>query len=167
MRLCGLVFTATVALDQLTKLWVRHAIGLRDLWPVVEPCFDLCHVENPGAAWGMFAGRRWALLAVSAVSAAVFWACRRTLLAGGRVGQVLTGLLFGGLVGNAIDRAVFGTVTDFLRVHWRDVWDFPAFNVADSAICVAAGLYLLRSILESRGRAARAPTTSGDPEAGQ
>lgn len=161
MRLCGFTFVTVVALDQLTKLCVRRFIALHEARVVLTPCLDICHVENPGAAWGMFAGHRWPLIAVSLATGLVFIAARRTLLAGGRIGHILTGLLFGGLVGNVIDRLLYGTVTDFIHVHWRAVWDFPAFNVADSALCIAAGLFVLRSFLESRRTRGAANGDSG------
>ena len=63
----------------------------------------------------------------------------RVLPAGGRIGAVAIGLVFGGAVGNLIDRARFGAVVDFVDVHWHD-WHWPAFNVADSAITVGVAL---------------------------
>jgi signal peptidase II len=75
----------------------------------------------------------------------------RVLPTGGVTGVIAVGLIFGGAVGNLIDRARFGAVVDFVDVHWR-TWHWPAFNVADSAISVGVALLALRLLRE------RAPT---------
>ena len=59
-------------------------------------------------------------------------------------------LIFGGAVGNYIDRLRFGYVVDFLDFHYKDAWTYPAFNVADSCICVAAGMFVLSSLFEKK-----------------
>jgi signal peptidase II len=77
------------------------------------------------------------------------------LPAGDSIGKVAIGLIFGGAVGNLIDRARFGAVVDFVDVHWRG-WHWPAFNVADSAITIGVALLALRLIAD------RAPADTSD-----
>ena len=115
--------------------------------PVMDPCFELRLVHNPGAAWGMLAGRRFVLAGVSAAMLALLAWNRRDLCAM-RLSRLASGLLAGGIVGNLVDRVLraSGRVVDFLHVHWRDAWDFPTFNVADSAITVGVALLLLASL---------------------
>jgi signal peptidase II len=72
---------------------------------------------------------------------------------GGWAGQFAIGLIFGGAVGNLVDRARFGAVVDFVDLHWRG-WHWPAFNVADSAITVGVALLALRLLND---RSAPAP----------
>jgi signal peptidase II len=76
----------------------------------------------------------------------------RVLPTGGVLGIVAVGLIFGGAVGNLIDRARFGAVVDFVDVHWRS-WHWPAFNVADSAISVGVALLALRLLRERPAKA--------------
>jgi signal peptidase II len=87
---------------------------------------------------------RWTVAALSLVALAVLArVALRVLPAGGWTGRMAIGLIFGGAVGNLIDRARFGAVVDFVDVYWRG-WHWPAFNVADSAITVGVALLALR-----------------------
>ena len=143
----ALLAAAVIALDQLTKMVAldRLAPGV----PVeVTPWFSLTLVMNPGLAFGVLsgvpAGWRW-VVAVLSVGALVVLArvALRVLPAQGWPGLVAVGLIFGGAVGNLIDRVRWGAVVDFIDVHWQD-YHWPAFNVADSAISVGVALLALR-----------------------
>ena len=130
-----------VATDQLTK-WLAVA-RLRPLGSitVIPNIFNLSYVENIGAAWGMLAGQRWLLIGFAVVSVAFMFWKRRQLFSGFPCSTAVQSLLYGGILGNSIDRIAFGRVIDFLDFHWG-ASHFPAFNVADSAICCGAFLYL-------------------------
>lgn len=144
---------AIIVLDQLTKLWIVDAIPEGGSVYVL-PVFNLIHTYNPGAAWSMFAeaggAQRWVFsgLAIVVSIALVIWLRKLVLSAQTLLVAGLT-LILGGAIGNVIDRLRLGHVVDFLQVHWKDSY-FPAFNVADSAITVGAGLVILDSILEGR-----------------
>ena len=89
-------------------------------------------------------GWRWVVAALSLVALAVLArVALRVLPAGGWMGRLAIGLIFGGAVGNLVDRARFGAVVDFVDVYWRG-WHWPAFNVAGSAITVGVALLALR-----------------------
>lgn len=142
-------------LDQLTKWLVGKHIPLHDAIPVIPGYFDLVHYQNKGAAFGMFSGMsdefRMYFFHIVAVLAVIILAVFFVRLAGGWLLPVAISLIFGGIAGNTADRIRLGTVTDFISVHIRDVvWNFevfgrqfnipldwPAFNIADSAITVA------------------------------
>lgn len=142
-------------LDQLTKWLVRKFIPLHDAIPLIAGYFDLVHYQNKGAAFGMFSGMsdqlRLVFFYAVAVLAVIILAVFFVRLAGGYLLPVAISLIFGGIAGNTTDRIKFGTVTDFISVHIRDValnfelfgrqfnipLDWPAFNIADSAITVA------------------------------
>ena len=137
-----------IVLDQSTKAWVMGGLDLREMfhiqvWP---PLFNLTWVENRGVSFGLFGdgSGRWALSAFSIAVAGVlgWWA----LKADRRLLITAIGLIMGGALGNVIDRIRFGFVVDFLDFHLR-IHHFPAFNVADSAICVGVGIYVLGSLL--------------------
>ena len=98
---------------------------------------------------------RWVVAALSLVALAVLArVALRVLPTGGWLGRLSIGLIFGGAVGNLIDRSRFGAVVDFVDVHWRG-WHWPAFNVADSAITVGVTLLALRLMSE------RSPSSPG------
>jgi signal peptidase II len=102
------------------------------------------HVGNTGAAWSLFAGKSTllALLALTTLGAIFFW--RRSLGLRLLPVQISFGLLCGGIVGNLLDRLVYGHVIDFLDFHFGS-YIYPTFNIADSGICVGVGIYLCYS----------------------
>ena len=136
-----------VALDQLTKAVVREALPLHTSVTVIPGFIDFTHVRNTGAAFGILNAADFrfksAVIVVIAVSAlvGVGWysagLARDQLLA--RIGLAL---IIGGAAGNLIDRVFVGSVVDFVDVYWRS-YHFWAFNVADSAITVGAGIMIL------------------------
>src|SRR6185312_14902782 len=114
--------------------------------------FALTLVMNTGLAFGLLsgipAGWRWVVGLLSLVALVVLLrVALRILPSGGWREQSAIGLIFGGAVGNLIDRTRFGAVVDFVDVHWRG-WHWPAFNVADSAITVGVALLALRLITD-------------------
>jgi len=141
-----LLSVLVIALDQ----WTKHiALGaLEYLRPVaVIPGFlNWTLAFNTGAAFSFLAGesgwQRWLFTALAiGVSAALALWLARTPRGDWRNAAPLA-LIIGGALGNLIDRTRFGHVTDFIEVYWHD-WSFPAFNVADSAICIGAFLLIL------------------------
>ena len=140
-----LVALCVVLLDQASKEWVRGAFSLHESVPVIPGFFHLTYIRNTGAAWGMFSGQNIALSALALVMLAVLVVFRRKILPPGRVHRVALGLLCGGIAGNLFDRLRLDYVTDFLDFYYRD-WHFPAFNVADSAICIAVAIYILGTL---------------------
>ncbi len=130
---------AVLALDQVTKLLVRHGIEPGESDPVL-PAVELVHVRNTGVAFGFFPGG--GALVLGATLAAVVLLLVYFVRHPERHGLWLaTGLLLGGALGNLLDRLRDGAVTDFVKVP---LW--PAFNVADMAITV--GVLALLWVLE-------------------
>ena len=135
---------AVVVLDQITKAIVAARIPLHDTIPVIRGFFDLTHVKNTGAAFGLFASlsspARATILTIVAggVFLAVLAWSLTSPVALTRL-QIALALVLGGAVGNLIDRVRFRSVTDFLRFY-VDRWEWPSFNVADSAISVGVVL---------------------------
>ena len=131
-----------ILLDQLTKyLAIRYLKGELPV-PVVNGFWDLCYVENRGAAWGMMQGQQLFLRLFSVLAlGGVIWNLRGFFFRF-RGGTLIASLLTGGIIGNLIDRFFRnGGVVDFLDFHWGSS-HFPAFNVADSCICVSFFLLL-------------------------
>jgi len=141
---------AVLILDQLTKFWVLHRLLPGVPVPIIEQLFSLTLVTNPGLAFGMLGGMpvgwRWVVALLSMDALAILARVGlRMLPGGGRLTPVALGMIFGGAVGNLIDRARFGAVVDFLDFYWR-AYHWPAFNVADSAITVGVALLALRML---------------------
>ena len=137
-------------LDQATKLWVQARLpfgtyGMPGAIPVIDDFFYLVHVGNTGAAWSMFSGRSLALAIFAGITLLAIFVWRRALALHLRSVQISFGLLCGGIAGNLFDRLRLDYVTDFLDFHVR-TWHFPSFNVADSAICVGVGIYVLGTL---------------------
>jgi signal peptidase II len=152
MTLVLILAALVVVLDQITKsialahLIPGHPLVLSETW------LSLTLVMNPGLAFGLLGtiapAWRWVVAALSIVALLVLArVALRVLPTGGVLGVVAVGLIFGGAVGNLIDRARFGAVVDFVDVYWRG-WHWPAFNIADSAISVGVALLALRLLRE-------------------
>ncbi len=126
-----------VALDQISKLWVSSHLELYETIPLVG-CLSLTHVRNTGSAFGLFANQAFLLTLVAIVGLVVILLFYRYLSRFNILGILALGLIFGGALGNLIDRLRFGYVTDFVDVRlWGD-FHWPTFNVADSAITVGS-----------------------------
>ena len=143
-----------VVLDQASKAWMLHHFFLFERVHLA-PVLDIILTYNTGAAFSMLADaagwQRWVfvVLAVVVSGTLIGWLRR---LAAATQGLIACGLalIVGGALGNMIDRLRLGHVIDFIYPHWG-VHYFPAFNAADSAITVGAGLLLLDAWLEARG----------------
>ena len=120
---------------------------------VVPGFFNLAYVENRGCAWGMMQGHVWPLAAFGIAALALIVWKRRSFFDGGRLSAVAEPLLYAGIAGNLIDRIFRGHVIDMFDFHWG-LHHFPCFNVADSCICIAAGLMILASFLHPKPRTA-------------
>lgn len=157
---------ALLALDQLTKWIVVHQLDLGSEVLVYPGFFNLVHWGNTGAAWSLFHGNNFVLAAVSFLALVVLYRARRYFEGETFLGQIALGLIFGGIVGNLIDRLVHHHVVDFLYFHVirRDgeILGFPAFNVADSGICTGVGIVFLLSWLPRRAET-RVDRATGRP----
>ncbi len=147
-----------LVLDQLTKAAVTAGLAVGQGFSVIDGCFNIVHVLNRGAAFGFLGGQEsgwqfWLFLAAALLVAGVIVHIVRTS-AWSPVLFFGLGSILGGAVGNLVDRVRSRAVTDFLDVYWGS-WHWPAFNVADIAICLGvflAGIVLLRQGREDDGR---------------
>ncbi len=134
-----------LVLDQASKWLVSHALQLYQSIAVV-PGFRLTYVHNTGAAFSFLSDaggwQRWlfALLALAISAVLTIWLLR--LKPQEKLMAIALALVLGGAVGNLIDRLLYGYVIDFLDVYYQN-WHWPAFNIADSAICIGVALMLL------------------------
>ncbi len=165
-KLLLFISPAIILLDQFTKWLVLAYLPLHDSIPVVPGFFDIVHVRNTGAAFGLLAASDQAFrepffYIVAAVAVIVLIGMLRRMSPQDKLMSWVVALVSGGLVGNLIDRLRFGNVVDFLSFHWRNAvadwnilgyhlqfrWEWPSFNVADSAITIAMVLLVLHMLI--------------------
>ena len=124
---------------------------------IVPGFFELTYLENRGAAFGMFQDNALPLAAFSLFAFAFILWKRKELFGRSRLGAAAEALLYSGLFGNLYDRLVRTYVVDMFHFHWRDVWHFPVFNVADIYIAFAGAILVWLFIADAlRGRRRRA-----------
>jgi signal peptidase II len=163
MTTFGWIAAATLVLDQLSKWavirtfvpdasFLRPASFLTDatfqVTRVLIPNFlDFRFVTNTGAAFSRLEGHTEMLTAVSIIISMVVivWAWR--LKPSEQGFRLSFGLILGGAIGNLIDRVRMGHVIDFIDAHWREVYHWPTFNLADSAICVGIALLFIAGFM--------------------
>jgi signal peptidase II len=140
------------ALDQFTKWLVLRSLEPGEEKVIIPGFFKFVHWGNTGAAWSLFSGNNMLLAVVAVVALLALYRTRHHFDSHTWIGQIAFGLIFGGIVGNLFDRLIHHEVVDFIRFYMiqrpLSVWapselGFPAFNVADSAICTGVGLIFL------------------------
>ncbi len=150
-RRIGVIALAVFVADQLSKFIVLKALALHDERVVLEGFFKFVHWGNTGAAWSMFRHNNGVLAIISTAALVALWFFRSHFEAHRPPGQVALGLLFGGIGGNLLDRVlpsrqhVIDFIYFYLRPRGGGEIGFPAFNIADSAICAGVGLLILLS----------------------
>jgi signal peptidase II len=138
------------ALDQFTKWLVLRSLGAYDEKIIIPGFFKFVHWGNTGAAWSLFSGNNGALALVGLLALVALFLTRHHFDSHTLIGQIAFGLIFGGIAGNLADRLIRHEVVDFIRFYmqlrggysYREI-GFPAFNVADTAICTGVGLIFL------------------------
>ena len=137
-------------LEQVTKWIVLGPLDLRNTRIVeILPFFRLYYTENPGISLGLFPASsdlmRWVLVAVTAAIAigVGWWITREDK----KADQIALGMVFGGALGNILDRVRHGYVVDFADLHFGEFRPFYIFNVADAAISIGVAILLLRAFL--------------------
>jgi len=144
------IAAGVLVLDQVTKAVASSTLKMYEIRPVIQGFLNLTRVHNTGAAFGLLAGqaspvRTFFFLTVSFLAlGVVLWMLLR-LPPDQKVELVALSLIFGGALGNVIDRARLGEVIDFIDLYYRS-YHWPAFNVADSAITVGVILLLYRLV---------------------
>ncbi|KTT21096.1 peptidase A8 [Pseudomonas oryzihabitans] len=130
-----------ILLDQLSKAYFQNNLSLYQQVSIIPDLFSWTLAYNTGAAFSFLADhsgwQRWFFAGIAVVVSVVLvvWLKR---LRNDTWTAIALALILGGALGNLYDRMVLGHVIDFILVHWRQEWFFPAFNVADSAITVGA-----------------------------
>ena len=139
-------------LDQLTKLWVSRTLPFETERTIIPGFFELVHWGNTGAAFSIMQGQGWFFIILAVVAIGIMsWMALRGHLRD-PLNKTAFALLAAGILGNVTDRILHGHVIDFLlfylHIPFANPW--PAFNVADSCICVAAALLIWDSLFSKK-----------------
>ena len=145
------IILGIIALDQGSKLYIMNTMSLYDSKVIIGGFFNLTYLHNTGAAFGLLADvqgawKQWFFVAIVVVALYVILQLFKQY--GLKTSFMFTqglGLIGGGAIGNVIDRLRYGAVVDFLDFYIGSR-HYPAFNVADSAICVGVGLFIYATI---------------------
>ena len=143
---------ALLAIDQLTKFYIDRTMTLYRSIPVIDGLFNITYLRNRGAAFSFLAEASWRLpffILASVIAVTAIMVAFRKLRDDQQFAAFSLTLIFSGAVGNLIDRVRRGEVIDFLDVYWKS-HHWPAFNVADSAICVGVAMLALDMFLEEK-----------------
>lgn len=148
----GLIVAAVVVvLDQLSKYWVLNCVLATNSLMKITSFFNVVNAWNTGVSFSMFSSNgSWGtivlcVLALAIVAMLLWWLKKEKVL----LMQIALGMVIGGALGNVVDRIRLGAVFDFLDFHIAG-YHWPAFNVADSAICIGAVLIFARSLFQDR-----------------
>jgi signal peptidase II len=150
------IIIGVIAADQVTKAMIVDAMRLYESWEIIPGFFNLVYVTNSGAAFSFLADmnspwRHYFFLSIGVVAlvglSVAYWKLRTE----SRLYSWSLALIAGGAAGNLIDRVRFGSVIDFLDFYLGS-YHWPAFNVADSAICIGVGMFLLINIFDTRNQ---------------
>ena len=152
-----LLSAVVIGLDQWSKAWVLSSLPEYQPVVVIENVWNWFRSYNTGAAFSFLAGTGWGKYVFSAlavvISLVLAVALARTPRADWR-NALPFALVIGGALGNLIDRLMHGHVVDFIQWHWKDVYYYPSFNIADSAIVCGAILLLFVALTSGRGKSA-------------
>ena len=139
------IIVVGIILDQLTKWLSVKFLSVVETVPIIKNVIHLTYVENKGAAFGMLADHRWVFMTISSVA---IIAIALYLYSGRNTNKLYTSalmLIVSGGIGNMIDRIALGYVVDFIDFA---LIDFAVFNIADSLVCIGAGLLILSLVLD-------------------
>ena len=140
------VIGASILVDQIVKIIISSTMSVGETIPVIKDIFHFTYIRNEGAAFGMLSEHRWVFMIISSVAIVamciyLFKFCKERMLT--RIGIAL---VIGGGIGNMIDRIFLGYVVDMIECRFID---FYVFNVADSCVCVGAGIVFLGVLLDT------------------
>jgi signal peptidase II len=163
MKFLAAVSLPLYALDQATKWWIVRRLALSHEWPPIFPdahiavipgWFHLVYWANTGAAFSILRDNNWFFVVLSLLTLIGLLIASARGVFSDRLSRWGVGLLIAGILGNVTDRLIHHHVVDFLLVdlHVRFADPWPAFNVADSCICIAVGLFILGTLREEKAK---------------
>jgi len=165
LLIAGIISVTVVIADQLSKIWVRHALPTNaHKIEIITDHLNFIHRKNPGIAFSLFASAKWAPFVFAAISVVAVIFIIRLIYKNKHLPIIVVvalGAIAAGATGNLIDRIIPPhKVIDFIDFYIGQ-WHWPAFNIADSSICIGAFLLIISSFIY---RDPFSPLPSGDGE---
>ena len=157
--LFSIITVIGLIVDQATKLYVDRVMSLHQSIPVIDGLFSFTYLRNRGAAFSFLSNASWRLpffIVVTLIAGVVILVALKKMRDDQKLAQAALAMIFSGAMGNLIDRIRLGEVIDFLDVYWK-THHWPAFNVADSLICVGVALVALDMLQEEKRQRAVIP----------
>lgn len=139
--------------DQATKICVDKVMSLHQSIPIIDGLFNFTYMRNRGAAFSFLSNASWRLpffIIISIVAGIIILIALKKMREEQKMAQIALAMIFSGAMGNLIDRIRMGEVIDFLDVYWN-THHWPAFNIADSLICVGVALVAI-DLFREEGR---------------
>ena len=136
-----LIILLGLIIDRITKVWALKSLAHTDGIVVIKNIFSFSYLENRGAAFGIFQNKVIALSIVTFIVTVAMIYYLFKYKPSSKLTRISLSLIIGGALGNLIDRLVYRFVVDFILLHYKDVYEFPTFNVAD--MLVVCGTILL------------------------
>lgn len=166
----SLLMAALIIIDQLSKGAIQESLYFGQTIPVINGFFSIAYVKNTGAAFG-FGAENSELFRIIFFKILpiffcgwIFWLLIKSLK-GPAYLSLAYALIIAGAVGNLIDRFLMGYVVDFLMFYWKDEANhFPAFNIADSCITIAAGLLIIDFFIQHKAKKEKTDVSDSLPK---
>ena len=154
MKKVMLICSVVVTIDQIIKMCINYFMNVNESIVIIRQFFSITYVMNDGAAWSILSGHTWffILMAIVALNLIYIFFIKNHQLS--MYETFIYGLLIGGILGNLIDRVIYGKVLDYLDFNLLG-YNFPIFNLSDIVICISVFLlivYLLRGDLDERNK---------------
>lgn len=143
-----LLAVVVFVIDIASKFWIVKNFFLFESVNLL-PFFSITYVRNIGAAFSIFEGQRWILAAIAFIVSTVIVYMLYRNKNKQKLENFSLALILGGALGNLFDRLYHGFVVDFLDVNFGD-WHYPTFNIADCAICLGIGVFILSNYVKPK-----------------
>jgi signal peptidase II len=148
-----LITFITIALDQVSKILLINFLSEARQLHIIEGFFSIVYVWNKGISFGLFNNPGTNQLFLILMSCVIICTLTYVFIIKSSprcIELVALGLIIGGALGNILDRVLYGAVFDFLLFYWRQ-YQYPAFNIADSAICIGAFFLIYSAVISEKG----------------
>lgn len=162
-----IIVISLVMMDQITKIIVTRSLEISESISLIDNFLAITYHRNAGAAWGILQGQMifFYTITIIVIGVLIFW-LRKIDLQKERLLGIAIAFMLGGAVGNFIDRLLYQEVIDFIDVMILG-YDFPIFNIADSALCIGVFLFAIDAFYLERKRKKRAKSLELRTETGE
>lgn len=138
-----------IAIDQVSKWIIVKEMELGESIPIIDNVLYITSHRNRGAAWGILENKMWFFYIITVIFVIFILFYMKKYAKTDKLLGISLGLILGGAIGNFIDRVVRKEVVDFIHTYIFS-YNFPVFNVADSALCVGVALIIIQTLLEGK-----------------